>query len=687
MSVSFKRSAQSVACFGALSFLLTACGGGSGSSTVAATTAPASTQLTGTAATGAPISGVVKAIDINGKVSPSATTTALGAFVVDVSGMTAPFILNIVGTTGAGLMNLNSIATAAGQTVNITPLTDLIVATASGQPAGGTLASLCAPVNNATPAACLSALSAASTTTNLTAAVNAVKAMIAPLNTGNVDPLNGAFVANGTGLDKVLDQILVTPAHSQGATATVTLIATNAPLGTVVLPATAGTASTIPVPTPPSSLQLATATAAASALPEIQTCLNSFNALYAAPMTAPTRTRVAEFVDSSFQIATLDATGFVTQFSGSNAIEGFFLKAIGLSRVDMSPFSPTELALFDQNAVNASGATIFSSRTTTAIDVTSQTNTAWVRMNAKGNAGLINVKMVKGSAYTGCAGGWKLAGTQHIEMHMDARVNRIDGNITREWAMHIAYADVNAISGAQRVKIGGPGLSVYDAAAANGVGAATPVDLVAGNTTTMTLANPKNVYPFGTDAIRSCQDLKAEGKAATENGAPCMDETAASPGQIYRWYLRTGTTGAAPIVAAFPFQTSSVPLSKAFVQANASSIFATIGTTTPSNLAGFAAKLNTSLVGQITINYTLDGTYGATPEHCGVLLFAANSAVLLGGEQSARASSTACTMSAPYAINTTSTVFGINAAPASGIYRVATTVLGNQAVTMQTLSP
>jgi hypothetical protein len=417
--------------------------------------------------------------------------------------------------------------------------------------------------------------------------------------------------------------------------------------------------------------------------------MNSFSALYAAPLSAPSSSRVADFVDPSFIFGTQTYSSFLTNFSGSNATEGFSINAVGLSPADMSPFNPTELSAFVQNAVNSSGSSIFNSRTTTAIDLTSTPNTAWVRVKISGNPSLSNLKMIRGAPYAGCDGGWKVAGTQHIAMHMDSRVNRIDGNITREWAMHVAYADVNAISGAQRVKVGGPGLSLYDATVANGVGVATPVDLVAGPTTTMTLSfrGTGAIYPNGTDAIRSCQDLKSAGYSTAENGVPCMDETQVAPGQIYRWYLRTLTSGNAPIVAAFPFQTSAVPVSKAFVQANASSIFATIGTFTPSNLGGFANKLNQSLVGQITINYTISNTYGATPEHCGILLFDSSSNILLGGEQSAHGSTTSCTMDAPYAINTTSTAFGINAAPAAGIIRVATTVLGNQAVTMQTLLP
>jgi hypothetical protein len=128
MKITLKRLGLAIASAGLLS--LYGCGGGSSGSTASSSTSPASTVLPGTAAIGAPIAGTVIAIDVNGIISPPATTSALGAFIVDVSGMTAPFLLNIVGTAGGSQVTLSSIATAAGQTVNITPLTDLIVSTA-----------------------------------------------------------------------------------------------------------------------------------------------------------------------------------------------------------------------------------------------------------------------------------------------------------------------------------------------------------------------------------------------------------------------------------------------------------------------------------------------------------------------------------------------------------------------------
>ena len=82
-------------------------------------------------------------------------------------------MLSITGTAGGKQVTLNSIATAAGQTVNITPLTDLIVSTASGQPGGANLAALCAPVANVVPEGCSSALAKAAREAMINAAKHA----------------------------------------------------------------------------------------------------------------------------------------------------------------------------------------------------------------------------------------------------------------------------------------------------------------------------------------------------------------------------------------------------------------------------------------------------------------------------------------------------------------------------------
>jgi hypothetical protein len=293
--------------------------------------------------------------------SVAVSTGAGGAFTIEVGGMTAPFLLNITGSSGGKQVTLNSIATAAGQTVNITPLTDLIVSTASGQPGGTALATLCTPVANVVPAACTAALANAATEQKLDAAVAAVVAMIKPINANNVNPLNGAFVANGTGIDALLDQILVAPAEALGAIATITLIATNSALGSVTLPVAAGGAATIPVPAPLAPAELVKANAAASALPEIRACMASLSALYPkVGFAVPSSAAVSPFIDSSFNmgagigkteivaaLTSVDDAGLVTFNYTQTATYGARMDNCGLSLFN----GATPVLNAEQNAV------------------------------------------------------------------------------------------------------------------------------------------------------------------------------------------------------------------------------------------------------------------------------------------------------------------------------------------------
>ncbi len=662
--------------------VLAACGGGGGGSSTSGST------LTGTAAVGAAISGTVYAIDVNGKISPAATTSGTGAFTVDVSGMTAPFILSITGTSGGKQIVLTSVATSVGQTVNITPLTDLIVSTAAGRPAGSTLSDLCTPVSPSTtaPVACLTALSDAANSTKLNAAVSDVMNMISTINPGNANPLTGAFTANGTGMDKVLDQISVTPATAQSDMATVTLIATNTQIGSVTLPASAGATATT-APTPATSTEASAAEAANTALSEIKTCFSAFNALYAAPLSAPSLSRVTEFLDASFTHAQLTQSSFASAFSdgGSQVVEGFKLDVAGFAPKDMSPFSAGEISQIDTSNNNAnfgsSQRTIFNSRSTTAYD--SASGSAWIKVRASGDAGTWLMKMIKGSAYSGCTGGWKMAGSQsQAAPHMNARINRnANGTYTRNWPFHVEKAKAIAVGGANAfVTVRGAGLAVYSGNASTPVGASTRVKLVQNpNAAALVLAEGQSYYGTGSDAIESCQDLAAL-TTPPAAGTPCIDETQTAPGKIYLWTVSSNST---TVVSVFPFQTSAIPISKTFAQSNASNIFATLGATTPSSLASVQALHDTDLTGQITFNYTQGSAYGSRVEHCGIQVWNGNTPIL-GAEQppSGASRETTCTFNAPESIasNFGSNGFGYSGSATAAYIRVVTTALGNQAV-------
>lgn len=693
----------------AATFMLAACGGGSSNPAdpappvVPVVPAPATT-VSGTAAVGAPVAGSVVAIDSKGKVSVAVNTGAGGAFTVDVAGMTAPFFLSITGTSGGKQVTMHSIATAAGQTVNITPLTDLIVSTASGQPGGTALATVCAPVANTVSAACTTALATAATQQRLDAAVAAVVAMIKPINTGNTNPLTGAFVANGTGMDAVLDQILVAPAEAQGAMATVTLIATNSTLGSVTLPAAAGGASTIPAATPPSDADLTKASAAASVLPEIRACMASLSALY--PKTGfvvPSTAAVSPFIDSTFTMgAAVGKADILAALTSPDqaAHAGLTIEALGLASVNMQPLSTDEIATLTSSSSTSTTrvADFIGNRLgagATAIAFTAgKPSSAWVQLRIGGDAGMLNWKLVKTSDTSACAGGWKLAGSGHLDMHMNARIERsLDGagtaSFAREWAAHVELDTLLQENPAiNKIDVRGPGLTTFgDFQIPGTAGSKLQLILPATGYTHMRVADSNgaaSAFYNNAEAIQSCQDL-ASLPANTPGlgaGTACIDETKVAPGKVYVWTLKTPNGP----VSAFPFQINAVPLSKAFARANQASLFATLTGITPAKLSSLPAT--TLLDGVVTFNYTQSATYGSKMDNCGLYLFNGATPVL-NAEQNAVGQETSCTFTTsglntlasnvPDPAQSGASLFKFTGPVTNGGLWLTTIVLGNQA--------
>lgn len=181
--------------------VLSGCGGGGGGgSTAAAPVAP--TTLSGTAAAGAPIAGIVTVRDSSSPVKEiSAPVDSFGKYTVDVSGMSAPFVLRVTGKVGNTSYNLHSAATQAdvGGTVNITPLTDLVLSNVAGQIAA-----------NLYNSGNFSAVTAA----NISNAQSALQAKLQPVLAelglaATIDFLRLSFNADHTGMDKLLDALKV----------------------------------------------------------------------------------------------------------------------------------------------------------------------------------------------------------------------------------------------------------------------------------------------------------------------------------------------------------------------------------------------------------------------------------------------------------------------------------------------
>ena len=184
-----------------LSALLFGCGGGGGGRS----SAPSSTIISGTAAAGAPVVGIVTIRDSSNPVKEkTAPIDSTGKYTVDVAGMVGPFMLRAEGRVAGRHYSMYSgaLQSDTGGTINITPLTDLVMSNIAGQIADNLFA------NNANFA---SAITAA----NLQTEQAELRALLLPVLSelglsATVDLLRITFNANHTGVDALLDALRVT---------------------------------------------------------------------------------------------------------------------------------------------------------------------------------------------------------------------------------------------------------------------------------------------------------------------------------------------------------------------------------------------------------------------------------------------------------------------------------------------
>jgi hypothetical protein len=167
-------------------------------------------MLSGTAAAGAPIIGSVTIKDSTSPLAKEKTVpiAADGKYTVDVNDMKAPYMVRADGYVGGNEYHLYSAGTAAdvGGTINVTPLTDLIVANIAGSVAktyfdNGSFSGL--------------------TAAQLTAQSEALKAKLLPVLqavgvSDSIDLLRSSFSTNHTGLDAALDVLRVTTDTTTG---------------------------------------------------------------------------------------------------------------------------------------------------------------------------------------------------------------------------------------------------------------------------------------------------------------------------------------------------------------------------------------------------------------------------------------------------------------------------------------
>ena len=201
------------------------CGGGGGSTTVAAAAALVGTNgqtLTsddlsgfgidgsngggfgsgdsgadGTGGEGGPINnGTVIITDVNGKVT-RVKTNANGYYFAKVTGFTAPLLVKIVAQNGKIYNSLRTDALAAGviNTINITALTDKVASLVAGT--SGVSALKASDITDAKVKTAKAEVLATFASALTAAGVDASK----------FDPINTPFKADGSGYDKLLDQV------------------------------------------------------------------------------------------------------------------------------------------------------------------------------------------------------------------------------------------------------------------------------------------------------------------------------------------------------------------------------------------------------------------------------------------------------------------------------------------------
>ncbi|MGJ7484669.1 carboxypeptidase regulatory-like domain-containing protein [Variovorax sp. LT2P21] len=193
----------------ALLLSLAACGGGGdggssagpGTGTTPPVTEPVATQATlgGVAATGAAFAGAtVTVTDQTGATVCATQTDDKGAYSCTLPLSTkAPLVIK---ASRDELSFYSTTASAGSGTANVTPLTTIVVSQLS--PDG----------NPASLAGAITTQPETVTSTTIQAQVSELIAALQPLLTAlnmTIDPMSGAFVADGTGQDKLLDTISV----------------------------------------------------------------------------------------------------------------------------------------------------------------------------------------------------------------------------------------------------------------------------------------------------------------------------------------------------------------------------------------------------------------------------------------------------------------------------------------------
>jgi hypothetical protein len=429
------------ACAVALLVSLGACGGGGGSGgggfggfPVAGGNPPANNppasdppavavNFSGTAASGLPLTGTVTVKDAKGA-SKTVPLSTNGDYKVDVTGMTGPFVFRAEGLVGGQRTVIHSAATAADAngTINITPLTDLVVANIAGQLAakyfdGGDFGTL--------------------TAAELQAESDGLKAKLLPVLLAlgvdaSIDLLRTSFSPLSSALDKALDvlRVNVDPATN---VATITNIVTQQQIvDDLAVKAAAETAAA-----PLSGAGMGTA---ADDITLIRKVLSDYVGKFATGLPAP-----AELLP------------LLTD--GSNPVTGTY----GFRSSDMTANQFVNETATDVNLVGASFADVVINRINYTIDANNTSPRAFVEFTHRDKNGVAfsnnkGMQIVKGTD-----GVWRLRGDGRvldINPHVQAIKDNATGCVSTAFQFSIQDVNTGNSSTVASVVVTGPGLPV-----------------------------------------------------------------------------------------------------------------------------------------------------------------------------------------------------------------------------------
>lgn len=321
----------------------------------------AANNLTGTAATGSPLSGAtVTLIDSTGA-QVTAQTDSSGNYSLSTSGMTPPFLVKVVTASPspngypAGTTFYSVSDQSTPSVINVTPLTDLIIRDwyAAQSPATTVDAAFANPKASPPPTAAEVQLIQA-------VVLDIVKPVLQlqGVSTVGLDLISAPFTANGSGVDGALDQIKPVVYNGSDTSATVTIDTTSSVTQTSTVTTSSGSTQVLTSTTNGSgtvsssviSSAVPTNAAEASALAGVEATLNSLAGVFNAKGAALTASDVSPFIDPNFlnggATAAVQAQQIVNLAAAGQTINSFTITGI-------ASYDPTNNLIGVVGTVNA----------------------------------------------------------------------------------------------------------------------------------------------------------------------------------------------------------------------------------------------------------------------------------------------------------------------------------------------